>query len=308
MAKIAIVRFPLFSWLLSFLPVFLFLSCSDDQTPAGPQDTLGKGSITISVDETFQPVIDEQLRVFDSIFPEAHITVNYKPEAECIQDLLHKRARLVLVTRGLSGKEHEYLGQNKLVSDSMAVASDAIAVIVSKNSPDSLIGAEMLKGLLSGQYKEGYNVVVDHNGSSMLRFLRDSVLKGAPLGSNVFAAGSSDSVISYVARNPKAIGFIGLAHVSTEADPLAGSFTDQVTIAAVENAADHQFYKPLQYALAQKLYPLTRKLFYIKAETFAGLGRGFTNFLIGEQGQLIFRTHHLFPLRMTVNIREVNLN
>src|ERR1700733_194240 len=89
----------------------VMVSCDD--TPKHP-DTLSKGVIDISVDETYQPVIDEELKVFDSSYPDAKITIHYKPEAECFKDYFDGKARIILVTRQLSNSEKELCEQKKI--------------------------------------------------------------------------------------------------------------------------------------------------------------------------------------------------
>src|ERR1043165_9006233 len=90
-------------FLVVFISIFA-LACDD--TPKHP-DTLSKGVIDISVDETYKPVIEEQKKVFDSSYPEAKITIHYKPESECFKDYFDKKARIILVTRQLSPAEKE---------------------------------------------------------------------------------------------------------------------------------------------------------------------------------------------------------
>ena len=61
---------------------------------SGPRiqlETPLSGTIHISVDESFKPVIDSQLKVFESSFPDAHVIVDYKPEAACLRDLVQRQ-------------------------------------------------------------------------------------------------------------------------------------------------------------------------------------------------------------------------
>ena len=46
---------------------------------------------------------------------------------------------------------------------------------------------------------------------------------------------------------------------------------------------------------------------YILKENYAGLGKGFVNFLTHEKGQLIFRRGYLVPDRMALQIRKANV-
>lgn len=71
---------------------FVFAACGDDKKKTGPTDTLTTGKVDISVDETYKPVIEQQLKVFDSSFPEAKITAHYKAESECFKDLFDGKA------------------------------------------------------------------------------------------------------------------------------------------------------------------------------------------------------------------------
>lgn len=289
------------------LPVALVMSlcaCGNDKKPDQPTDTLSSGTIAISVDETYRPVIEEQKKVFDSSFPNAHITINYKPEADCFGDLIDQKARLILVTRPLSAEEKQAYLDRKMVTTSLDLARDGVALVTGREAKDSIFVMPQLKGMLTGTYKDKITVVFDNAGSSTVRFIQDSILRGEKLGPNVFAAGSADSVIEYVKKNPTAIGFVGMPDVFDGME----DFRKDIRVGAIKNDSTGEFLKPYQAYVALRTYPLTRTLYYINRESYPGLGTGFANFLAKERGQLIFRTFGLFPLRMNVIIRDANVN
>jgi phosphate transport system substrate-binding protein len=284
-----------------------FASCQDDGN--APKDTPISGTVKISVDETYKPVIEQELHVFDSSFPDAHIEVSYKSEAECFRDYLDGKVRLILVTRELSNEENEYCKNKQIVPTTLAIARDAVAVIVNKNDADSLFGLDKLKGILTGQAAAPRNVVFDNGGSSTLRFIQDSILHGEKLGKNVFAANGNDSVVNYVSSHPGSIGVVGLSYVSNDTDVNnTGAFISKVTVARMYNDSTREYLQPYQAYIALRSYPLSRNLFYIKNETHLGLGTGFANFLARDRGQLIFHHAHLFPLRTSIVIREAEVN
>jgi phosphate transport system substrate-binding protein len=298
------------NWSKLILPlltsVCVITACSDDANK--PTDTLGKGKLTISVDETYRPIVEEQSKVFDSSYPEAYVTVNYKPETECLKDFMGGNTRLIMVTRELTADEKLVLEQKKIVPTTIALAKDAIAVVLNNESADTVLSIAALKGILTGVYKTKYTVVFDNQGSSTVRYMLDSLIPGERLGANVFAAKSNEEVIEYVAKNPDAIGFTGVSYVSDFSDPDGLAFIKTVKIAALYNDSLNEAYKPYQAYIAQKLYPLTRNLYYIKSETYPGLATGFGNFLANERGQLIFKQARLFPLRSNIVIREASVN
>ncbi len=282
------------------------LSCDD--TPKHP-DTLSKGVIDISVDETYQPVIEEQLKVFDSSYPEARISIHYKSEAECFKDYFDNKARIILVTRPLTKAEKDACEGRKIYPTSLPLVRDAVAVIVNNESPDSIMDMNVLKGILTGVYKTKYTVVFDGQSSSTVRYVTDSVLRGDSLGKNVFAAKGNKDVVDYVAKNPGAVGFVGLSYVSDNYDPdNTGAFIKNVKVVAVKNDSTGEFLKPYQAYIALKTYPLTRTLYYINSEAYPGLGTGFANFLAGQRGQLVFFHAHLFPVRSEMVIRQAEIN
>jgi phosphate transport system substrate-binding protein len=293
--------------LLLALAIVLFLaSCSDKDKPT---DTLSTGTVDISVDEAYKPVIDEQLKVFDSSYPDAHINVHYKPEAECFKDFFENRSRVILVTRPLTADEKDYCEQKKIAPTSLALAEDAVAIIVNNASPDSMMGVDEIKGILTGTYKKKYKVVFDNEGSGVYRYITDSVLKGGKLSAEVYGAKGDTELINYVQKNPDAIGFLGVNYVSDPEDSSGtGSFIKNVKVVSVYNDSAKQYYAPYQAVIALKIYPFTRQFFYIKRENYPGLGTGFTNFLGRERGQLIFAHAHLFPLRMNIVIRDASIN
>jgi len=269
----------------------------------GPSDTLTSGELTIAADETYRPIIEAQKAVFDSSFPDAHVTIKYQSEAACIQDFLDEKTRLILVPRDLTADEKKYCEGKKIVPSSLAVARDAIAVIVSNKSTDSLLAIAQLKGILTGEYPKKYTVVFDNSGSSTLRFIQDSLMQGRQLGANVFAAKSNEAVVDYVAKNENAIGFVGFSYVNA-GNTADQQWTDQVRVVAVEDPKTGEFHQPYQAYIALQSYPFTRDLYYVKSETYPGLGTGFANFLATERGQLIFKTAMFFPLRSNIVIKD----
>src|SRR4051812_23042736 len=78
------------------------------------RESTSTGEIHISADESFKPVIDSQISVFTASNPNAKIDAHYKPEADCLRDLLKDSAtRMVIVTRPMTDEEE------KLFKDSL---------------------------------------------------------------------------------------------------------------------------------------------------------------------------------------------
>ncbi len=299
---------PLLYGLLGFCLVFL--SCNTGNPKVDNRDTPEKGTIRISVDESFKPVIEEQLKVYHGSFPNTSIIVSYKPEAACFRDLQSDSTRMIIVAKGLNEKEADYYESQLSYKPQYGVlAYDAVAVIVNREAKDSIFTMADLKDILSGKNK--ITAVMDgRSATSTVRFLQDSVLRGTKLGSNVVASENSAKVIEIVSGNPNVIGFVGLSWVGDMYDIQQQELRKKIRLARVEcvNCLEKGlFASPSQSTITFGEYPLARPLYYILKENALGLGTGFMNFLSLERGQLIFRRAFLAPAKMGFNRRRGNI-
>ena len=296
--------------ILTFALVF-FSGCNS-QNERTDLDTENSGTIHISVDESFKPVIDSQIQVFEALYPKAKIIADYKPEAQCFRDLLKDSTRMIIVTRGLTDQEEKFYKDSfSFFPTYSKVANDAIAVIVNNNAKDSVFTMAKIRGILDGSTGDNQIAVFDGlSSTSTVRYASDSILRGKPFDpKKVLGEKSSEDVINYVAQNNNVIGFVGVSWIGNKEDSTQLSFLTKVKIAAIEcSCPEKKFVKPYQANIMTKRYPLVRGLYYILKENYNGLGSGFANFLEYEKGQLIFRRAYLGPAKMNFNVREATLN
>ena len=294
-----------------FIVLVIFLQGCKNAVQPDIRDTTTSGTIHISVDETFRPVIDSQIKVFESQFPQAKIIVHYKPEAECLRDLNRDSVRMIIVTRGLSDREEKILTDTLSYKPSYGtLAFDAIAVITNNQSVDTAFTMEDIRSMVKGTSGYKYRVLLDGmSATSTVRYVVDSLLRGAPLSKNIVAAKNSEAVIDNVSNTTDVIGLVGVSWTGNKDDPEQSSFLQKIKIAAVEcNGCQGTYVKPYQANIAMGRYPMIRPLYYILKENYEGLGSGFKNFLIYEKGQLIFKRAYLLPARMRFEVRDMQIS
>jgi phosphate transport system substrate-binding protein len=275
------------------------------------QETPTNGTIHISVDESFKPVIDSQIKVFESSFPNAHIIADYEPEAQCLRDLTTDSTRLVLITRGLTVEEENFYEDSFHMRPRYGIlAFDAIAVVVNNDSKDSIFSIKDLQDMLSGKDTRHQPVMDGVAATSTVRYAMDSILHGQPLGKNVMGVRGGEAVVDYVAGNPRAVGFVGAGWIGDRSDPADTSFNQKVKVAAVQcvSCLGPTNVRPYQANIALRRYPLVRSLYYILKENFSGVGNNFVNFLQFERGQLIFSKSFMWPAGMNFQIRDVQIS
>ncbi len=294
----------------NYLFVLLFLSaCLNNKNEKNfiENDTPKQGTIYISVDESFKPVIDEQIKVYNSTFPNAILKVRYKPEVECFRDLYKDSTRMIIVSRGLTKQENSYFKSYLTFEPKyLQVAYDAVAAIVNINNKDSVFTIEDLRKMMIGE--KIYTVILDgNNATSTVKYLQDSILKGKNFSSNVVAVNGSEAVIEAIKTTTNAIGFVGNSWVSNFYDKNQMENLKKIKLALIECTKCNEpgyFVKASQASLTYGQYPLARDLYFIVKENWLGLGSGFANFLSLERGQLIFKRSCLVPSKMNFNKRQ----
>lgn len=297
------------SWIIGFAWITGFCSCNPDEE--APPDTRDKGTIYISADESFKPVLDAQVQVYEASYPEAKIIIHYKPEAECVKDFLFDSIRMIITTRRFTDQELAFVTDSfQIVPKQTTVALDAIAVVVNPAASDSFFTMQEIKDLVEGDGNNNLTPVFDGvRATSTVRFMLDSLLKGTPLGKQVVAARNSAGVLDYVAKNRDAVGFIGVSWIGNKEDSTQQSFLQKVRIANIQSTDNPEGYiKPYQANIYALRYPMIRQLVYLLKEKHQGLGNGFANFLNGDRGQLIFRRAYLLPAKKQFYVRPTTLN
>jgi phosphate transport system substrate-binding protein len=218
--------------------------------------------------------------------------------------------RLIIATRGFSESEKNFIVDSfKLSPKKMVVARDAVAVIVSPQSEDSLFTMQELKEILTGKFKKDLIPVFDGvQATSTVRFIVDSILANESLTPKAVAARTSEGVIDYVAKNPKAVGFIGVSWIGNPEDMQQVSFLEKVKMAQLESTdMKGKYILPVQINIYLRRYPMVRDLVYILKENYRGLGKGFADFMSGEIGQLIFRRAYLMPAQKDLIVRPIRV-
>ncbi len=289
----------------------------------GPKNQGNSDSVKIAVDETFRLIMDEEMKQFNLNHPEATLDVTYCNESRALQMFLDDSVRLCLATRRLTDKEKEVLLAKQLNVMTARVATDAIALIVNRSWPDSLISAQDVMRIVSGkitkwdqlsyaQSKGDIDIVFDNPQSSTVRYVEDSILGGKAMSGNVHAQKTNEAVIEYVTKTPGAIGVVGVDWLRNEKDTTNLSFRPDVRVMSVSRSSvpdRGNSYKPFQAYIATGDYPFVRAVFVMTSDpAMQSMTRYFYHFLRDQKGQLIItKSSQLLPY-MQVQFKEVTIN
>lgn len=288
------------------------------------------GTTSIVCDNTFQNIMEQEVDVFEYQYPEAHILARYATQAEAFDSLMSLNTKTIIAARDVTQREREIIKSKNRNVRSTKIAVDAVALIVNPANPVGKLTLKEVGQILSGESTDWndiwpcdlgkISVVFDDKSSSLVTYMRDSILHGAPLGANVYAQGSIPGVFKAVKDSKNAIGVVGVSWVTSDMasadmskedlaisvlgeEPVEGAtLTDEVKVLALYNdklsSEDARAYKPYQQYIFDGKYPLFRQMYMITTGASGSLAGGFYAFVTGNIGQKIIAKTGILPARM----------
>jgi len=300
----------------------LFLACGNKPKNSLTYD-YDKAAAIFTADESFYPILDEELEVFmataalDSIRPE------YTDQEEAIKKLMNNETWLAFTARSLSPREIQNLKDRQFMPRIMPIAYDGLAIIVNNANPDSCISVKDFKRILSGEankWSDIYpgsklgeiDVVFDNPKSSTVTWCVDSLLGGKPINSkNIGAVKKSAEVVDWVEKHENAIGIIGSNWLNDKRDTTNVTFKKNITVMRVsrlDSATVRNSWQPYQYYIYNGNYPLIRTIYALLNEPRNGVPSAFAHMCRLPKGQMIILRSGLLPIQANMNVREVIVN
>lgn len=299
---------------LYLIPYSLYLSSCNSNLSTPTQ-----GKQQIFIDESYQPLMDAQIEVFENLYKNSDIEAVYKPEGDIIRDFLNDTCRMIILGRDLNDKEKEFFKSRNLSPVSTKIAVDAMAFITHRDNPVKNLTFNELKEIFSGKINSwklldssikeksaqdtSLSIVFDNERSCNVRMIKEKLLNGAAFPENCFALKTNPEVIDFVSKNKNAIGIIGVNWISDKEDSLTTTFLSKVNVLGVSSAENPgDFFQPFQAYIYSGEYPFCRNMHVINGEGRSGLGTGFAAFVAGDKGQLIILKAGMVPATQPVRM------
>ena len=306
MKTIKPIPFP-FLVLIVFITI-TFMGCGGQQPGKAHTDTPTSGDLYMGADDSYQPTVDAEKQVFTALYNGTKINVKYEPEGSLFNDLMHDSVQLIVAGRKLTKQEETYFKDKQLFPEQVKIATDAVALIINKDNPDTLLSLDKIKAIFKSDStwdspgKGKITVVFDHENSNNSRYILDSLVKEAKFPSYCFALNSNPEVIDYVSKNKQALGIIAVNWVSNDYDSATEGFLNKVKIVWVSATKEGRHFQPYAYFINTGEYPLCRDVYMIKTEPYMGLGSGFLSFVTSDKGQRIILQEGILPATVPTHI------
>lgn len=294
----------------SLFYLLISLGLSGCSSTSEQLDNPRQGTITIASDESFKPLVRALTNAYEGIYPNAHFVVDYKPEQQAIRQLLQDSARIIFSTRQLNEKELDIIKKQKGTQKFQHIATDGLALVISKTNSDSLITMNEIRAIFEGKIKDwsqlkGGNqkglitLVFDNANASNLNFILHKFGITNIQHLRIISTGSNEKVIEDVKANPLHLGFIGVNWISDGHSLASEELSKGIHVMGVSNKANPDsltdYIQPFQGGLEFKRYPLFRDLYIISREGYSGLGGGLMTYIARDVGGLIIQKMGLLP-------------
>jgi len=302
--------------LFIFFAASLLMSCKEESSGTttttstdAQEETMTAGSLTLYVDTTAQPIIEDVLAVFSSIYDKAHIKQVNRNENDVVNALIKDSARVAVMARPLTEGEEQNFTKLGIKPRITFFATDALALITNKTSTDTVVNLQEIYKVLQGKKSATVKKLIFDNSNSgtVQQLLKEAgVTKIAT--TDVYSLKDTEAVFKYVQENPGAIGIIGVNWL-VQPPTAWEKYVENVRVMGVDNVkidkGQKKYYKPSQSNIAGGLYPLTRKLYVLNYQGKNGLGMGFATYITDESGQRIILKSGLVPATMPT--REIEI-
>ena len=218
-------------------------SCGGKPNPK-LEEAYQKAAATFVSDESFFPILDEELFYFNSQRLDT-ISVEYINEQDAVKRLMKLETLLAFTTRNFTDNEKKSLQDRKYMPRAIPIAYDGLAIIVNNANPDTCITVKDFKRILRGEitrWGELYpksqlgeiDVVFDNPLSSTVRWCVDSLLDGQEMKApNIGAVKTSAAVIDYVENHKNSLGIIGSNWLNDKRDTTNVTFKKNITVMGV---------------------------------------------------------------------------
>lgn len=192
-------------------------------------------------------------------------------------------------SREMKPEEKKSAAEKGVALKEIPVAHDMIVPIVNPTNPVKNLTMDQLKAIYDGSIKnwkdlggrdETIVVISRDTSSGTFEIWHEKVMRKTDTRADALLQASNGAIITTVAGNPKAIGYVGFGYLN---ETVKGITVDGVAV-TIENGKKGKF-------------PISRKLYmYINTKKLSEQTGKFIDFLLGAEGQALVKEAGYIPL------------
>jgi phosphate transport system substrate-binding protein len=271
--------------------LFVFLSgCNNAGNAPGKSDQGPSRYLTIKGSDTMVHLVSTWAEEFMNMYPGTELSVTGGGSGTGIAALINKTTDICAASREIKKNEIGLAESNGVKPIEIAVARDAIVVVVHPDNPIEALTMGQLGAIFTGEYKSWSKVrgpdrpilVLSRESSSgTFQFFQEKVLKKKDYAYRARLMPGTSAVIQSVSADEWSVGYVGLGY--------ALEVGDEVKMIQVKADADSPPITPSEETVKNGEYPISRPLLlYINSQA-QGLVKDFIDFCLSKKGQQTVR-------------------
>jgi phosphate transport system substrate-binding protein len=277
--------------------VFLGIGCTGTKNNEGSSAENVSGaesaSILLKGSDTVLPLAQAEAEEFMAENSGKSITVTGGGSGVGIAALIDGEVNIAPASREMTDDEIKSAEAKGINPVETTIAYDGITVIVNPSNSVSNLTFDQLRGIYNGSISNWKEVggadaqiaVISRDSSSgTYKDFQKDVLQGDEYRPDALTQPATGGIVTEVAQNTNAIGYIGFAYIDS-------------SIKALNLDNGNGSVAPTEESILNGSYPLSRSLYFYTNGEPAGLTKEFTDFVLSEKGQSIVSTVGYIPLK-----------
>lgn len=236
-------------------------------------------AFTIKGSTTVLPIVQAASEIFMEQHPGIQISVQGGGSGVGIASLLDKTTDIATSSRKIKDEEIEKAKSSSINPYETVIAMDGIAVIVNPKNPVKALTKEQIKSIYTGKISDWSQLGGAH--AKIVAVTRDTssgtfeafdtlALNKEKVRADALTTASNQAVAQTVAQTPGAIGYVGIAYLSSK-----------VKAVTVEGVAC------TKATVLSNKYPLSRALYLYTNGKPKGIVQKFVDFILSKEGKKI---------------------
>jgi phosphate transport system substrate-binding protein len=256
------------------------------------------GTLQIKGSDTMVNLGQAWAQIFKQQNPLVNLSVTGGGTGTGFAALVNKTTDIAQASREIKPEEEAAATKNGVDPVATKVALDGIAVVVNSANPVAKLTFKQLSDIYTGKVtdwksvggKPGKIVLLSRESNSgTYSFFLEKVIqsqgKSLKYSASALLLPSTQAIVDEVAKNPAAIGYVGLGYLSAK-----------VKDVPVSKDATSPALRPSIATVRDGSYPISRPLYVYTNGQPAGVTRAFVDFLLSKQGQDIVKQMDFVPL------------
>ncbi len=266
---------------------------SSGGTPLQETTAVKSQSISVKGSDTLLPLAQAEVEKFLNENPRKSVSVTGGGTGVGIAALIDKGVDIATASREMTTDEIKKANTNGINPLEHIIAYDGITVVVHPKNPISKLTFNQLQGIYNGSISnwkqvdgedKQISVISRDTSSGTYADFKKDVLLGDEVRPDALTQATTGGIVTEVAHNQNAIGYIGFAYVD-----------NSIKVLSLDKGNGSVL--PTTQSILSGTYPLSRSLYFYTNGEPTGLTKEFCDFVLSEKGQNIVSKVGFIPLK-----------